>query len=164
MATIFNNLGIYYKHLQDFDNARNVYERALKIRSKTSGDSHPESIVTMHNLAECHLAAGNEEQANSIQQQIIKLVGGDKQESAEQSAAPVEAPVIQQPTSMQPQKKAVTAATIEDTSRVPKPSEIARRQLEREAGNTADRDRRNPPVTFSRPKSHVSPATRKKSQ
>lgn len=119
----------------------------------------------MHNLAECHLAAGEEESANRIQQEIIKLVGADKQESADGSTAigpsTVEPPTIQQPASM---KKTVTAATIEDTSRVPKPSEIARRQLEREAASSASNtsERKPPPVTFSRPKSHVNPATRKK--
>jgi hypothetical protein len=59
--------------------------------STTLGEKHPETIVTMHNMAELLWAQDKQKEANEIQQKIIALVGGaEDMVAAEQSESIVE--------------------------------------------------------------------------
>jgi tetratricopeptide (TPR) repeat protein len=80
-ATLHNNLGLLLKTEKRYDGATNHYKQALNIRSRTLGENHPDTIVTMHNIAEMHLARGETEEAAAIQKEIIELAGDseDKQ-------------------------------------------------------------------------------------
>lgn len=47
--------------MQRYDDALIHYNDALKIREKTLGEKHPDTIVTLHNIAELHIAKGYKE-------------------------------------------------------------------------------------------------------
>jgi hypothetical protein len=55
-----NNLGLVQKELKRYPEAEASYSEALMIRSSSLGDLHPDTIVSMHNLAELHIAQGEE--------------------------------------------------------------------------------------------------------
>ena len=69
-ATVLNNLGLMKKNQKDYASAREFYEEALKIRTTALGDQHPETVVSMHNLAELHLAAGNTKEMAELQNKV----------------------------------------------------------------------------------------------
>ena len=54
--------------------AEKCYREALSIRSQTLGDPHPDTIVSMHNLAELLLVMGKQQEATELQEKIIQLV------------------------------------------------------------------------------------------
>ena len=54
--------------------AERCYREALHIRSQTLGDPHPDTIVSMHNLAELLLVLGKQQEATELQEKIIQLV------------------------------------------------------------------------------------------
>lgn len=71
---------------------------ALKLRdncnSKILGENHPETIVALHNLAECLHAMGNEKEALAVQEKILSFVEVvDSKENKTEASAPVAAPV-----------------------------------------------------------------------
>jgi len=77
-ATIYNNTGLCYKSQKQFVEAKEYYGKSYHIRSKTLGEDHPETIIVMHNLAECLLASPDKEDQQAglhWQQQIMALVG-----------------------------------------------------------------------------------------
>ena len=59
------------------DEAVVCYSRALDAKSEELGREHPDTIVTMHNLAEALLAAGREEAGTAVQQGIIDVLKPD---------------------------------------------------------------------------------------
>jgi hypothetical protein len=59
------------------------------LNSKILGDKHPETIIVMHNLAECLLASKNaadQEAAGKIQEMIISLVEPEEPNTVEEAA------------------------------------------------------------------------------
>jgi tetratricopeptide (TPR) repeat protein len=74
-ATILSNYGLFLKDQSRFADAQKVYEKALDTRSATLGDTHPDTIVSMHNLAECHLSMGQEEESVALQEKILRVMG-----------------------------------------------------------------------------------------
>jgi tetratricopeptide (TPR) repeat protein len=101
IATIQNNLGLLYKEKQQWYLAKDFYQKAFNIRSSVLGDEHPETIIVMHNLAECLLAMGEEQQAKVIQEKILANV---KEEIVQQntpstvtSSTPVTPSTAEQP-------------------------------------------------------------------
>lgn len=90
-ATILNNLGVLLK--QDpsrISAAREYYEEALRIRSYTLGNQHPDTIVSMNNLAELHLALGQEKEARGLQEKILELMGAKREEEEGEERANAE--------------------------------------------------------------------------
>ena len=78
-ALILSNLGFVLKAIGSarYNDAKLVYSEALEIRSKTNGDSHPDTIVSMHNLAELCLAMGSKidiEEGTLLQEQILVIM------------------------------------------------------------------------------------------
>lgn len=55
-----------------------VYRQALAAKSAKLGADHPDTIVTMHNLAEALLSAGQEAAATEVQEGILELMGHDE--------------------------------------------------------------------------------------
>ena len=74
-ATVINNLGYHYRHLQQFDDAVAMYIRALDIRTPRLGKAHQDTISTRHNLAEVLLLMGNDDAAHEVQQGILQDLG-----------------------------------------------------------------------------------------
>lgn len=74
VATIQNNLGVFLKDEGDFEQAKNYYLKSFTIRSKILGESHQETIVVLHNMAECMISAGEDKEATLLQEKIIKLI------------------------------------------------------------------------------------------
>jgi tetratricopeptide (TPR) repeat protein len=97
-ATIWNNKGLVHKGTGQYEEALRCYEQAHHIRAKVLGEEHTDSIVCLHNQAECYLAMGGEEQearAHALQQRILHLVPVQAQATAsapERAAAPATAP------------------------------------------------------------------------
>lgn len=59
--------------------------------SKILGESHPDTIVSLHNLAECLHAMGRSEEAVAVQEKIVSLVevvgGSDGAKGSDATAA-----------------------------------------------------------------------------
>lgn len=66
------------------EEAVTVYRQALAAKSAKLGPDHPDTIVTMHNLAEALLSAGQEAAATEVQEGILELMGHTEGESGEQ--------------------------------------------------------------------------------
>jgi tetratricopeptide (TPR) repeat protein len=73
-AVVLSNLGIVLKARSKFSDASKAYTEALNIRSSTLGDAHPDSIVSMHNLAELYLAMNEQEKSEQMQQAILDIL------------------------------------------------------------------------------------------
>ncbi len=73
-ATIYNNLGYVLKSQNRFEDSKSAYLKTLEIRKSTLGESHNETIISMHNLAELYLAMGKEEESKKIQEDIMRIV------------------------------------------------------------------------------------------
>ena len=90
-AVILSNLGLALKESGSscFEEARAVYTDALHVRSSTLGDSHPDTIISMHNLAELLQVMSNhntlsKEQAKqyvdeglALQERILEIMDAD---------------------------------------------------------------------------------------
>lgn len=70
-ATAKNNLGYYYKHTGDFDKGLEYYESALKVREKILGEKHEDTLITLHNISELFLSAGQDDKASIVQERIL---------------------------------------------------------------------------------------------
>lgn len=57
------------------EEARVLYERAVRLRELYFGPAHPETIACMHNLAELARVADDEPAAVKIQQEILHRLG-----------------------------------------------------------------------------------------
>jgi hypothetical protein len=76
-ATIMNNLAVLLKQQgqEKYAECEQLYRAALDIRSKVLGESHNDTIVSMHNLAELYTARDGEDAAaaTKIREQILAL-------------------------------------------------------------------------------------------
>jgi tetratricopeptide (TPR) repeat protein len=77
-ATALNNLGLLCKERGLFEQAAGHYREALQLRLARLGQRHPDTLTAMHNLAECIRAGGDEEGAQSLQRDILKIMQVDK--------------------------------------------------------------------------------------
>ena len=90
-ATILNNLGVLLKRDSSrLLKAKEFYEDALRIRSYTLGNQHPDTIISMNNLAELHLAMGNEKEALALQEKILELMEAKREEEEGEERANAE--------------------------------------------------------------------------
>jgi tetratricopeptide (TPR) repeat protein len=80
-ATILNNIGIILKNdpIRQTE-ARSFYEEALRIRSYSLGNNHPDTVVSMNNLAELYLSLGFVNEAKTLQEGILEILGGKEKE------------------------------------------------------------------------------------
>ena len=114
-AMVLSNLGILLKGSGKHAEAMSAYSEALDIRSKTLGDAHPDTIVSMHNLAELHLAMGDQAQSSMIQESIIKIL-----EKSRNLKVPTEGPPPASPAPPQPESRVNN-----DTASIPKKEPVA---------------------------------------
>lgn len=56
----------------DTDEAMRLYQRALDAREAAFGETHPDTLVVMHNIAELLGSMGKEEEANRIRSAILE--------------------------------------------------------------------------------------------
>ena len=90
-ATVLNNLGVLLKKdSKRMSTAKEYYQEALRIRSYTLGNQHPDTIVSMNNLAELHIAMGQEKEALELQEKILELVGAKREEEEGEERANAE--------------------------------------------------------------------------
>jgi tetratricopeptide (TPR) repeat protein len=75
LATALNNLGLLRKELGQHASAQEAYREALQLRVAQLGEAHPDSLTSLHNLAECVRAAGDEEGAQTLQRSILRIMG-----------------------------------------------------------------------------------------
>ena len=73
-ATCLNNLGFVLKSQAKNDQSKLMYEEALDIRTAILGMKHPETIVSMHNLAELLIACGENDRASKLQHKILEII------------------------------------------------------------------------------------------
>lgn len=117
LATIENNLGLIYKEQQEYTQALECYRHAIAIRSNNLWTGHPEVIIAQHNLAECLLAMGNEQEAYEVQQSILAVTNANNMVTAdlndEQSPPPSE---VKLDTNKTQEKAAATTNNAADCS------------------------------------------------
>ena len=53
VATSYNNLGIVYRNLGQYNEAKEHYEKALIIRKKIFGEEHADVAASYNNLGTC---------------------------------------------------------------------------------------------------------------
>ena len=70
---MLNNLGLVLKSQNNFRGALDAYLTALESRKNLLGEAHTDTIVSMHNLAECYLAMGNEEESKKLQENMVRI-------------------------------------------------------------------------------------------
>ena len=87
-AALMNNYGYFLKTQGEFKEAAAFYEHALEIRNKKLDVDHPDSITTLHNLAELRRSEGDEEGAQLLQRDILTRLGVSRED--------VEEPVVAQ--------------------------------------------------------------------
>ena len=49
-AKLFNNLGEFFIHIAQFQNAKKVLEKSLEIRRKLLGEEHPDTAISLNNM------------------------------------------------------------------------------------------------------------------
>ena len=79
LATAINNLGYHHKVCGELDLAFEPYFEALGMRMQALGEKHPDTIASMNNLAELHLARGDTEKATVIQERILAILTSEKE-------------------------------------------------------------------------------------
>ena len=63
-----------------FAEAEELYRRAVGIRERVLGSTHPDTVGAKHNLAELARAAGREDEAVAIQMGILQDLGVDPED------------------------------------------------------------------------------------
>jgi tetratricopeptide (TPR) repeat protein len=74
-ATALNNQGVLLKERGRLVDAEAAYREALAMRRADLGAAHEDSVATLYSLAECVRAAGREDEAVALQQEILQLLG-----------------------------------------------------------------------------------------
>ena len=68
-----NNLGTVYDDLKDYEKALEYYERALKGKEKTLGKTHPQTLMTVMNIAIVyHVGTKDYEKAEEIYRRALE--------------------------------------------------------------------------------------------
>ena len=84
LAAALNNKALYAKHDGDADNAAGpLYAEALALREAALGAAHPLVIQTLHNIAEHLDAAGDDDDANGIREEILRRLDVDADDADE---------------------------------------------------------------------------------
>ncbi len=80
VANVYNNLGLAYRHKEDYDKAVEYYNKALKIYLKILGPEHPYVATVYGNLAEVYEKKGNKKKAEEYRkkaEEIRRRLGGN---------------------------------------------------------------------------------------
>jgi tetratricopeptide (TPR) repeat protein len=78
LATALNNLGLLRKEAGQHASAAEAYREALGLRVGALGQRHADALTTLHNLAECVRAGGDEEGAQRLQRDILRIMGHEE--------------------------------------------------------------------------------------
>jgi tetratricopeptide (TPR) repeat protein len=68
-----SNLALLYRHQGKYEQARSLYQRALKIRQQTLGPEHPRVAQTLSNIAQTLTLQGRYEEAEPLSQQALAI-------------------------------------------------------------------------------------------
>jgi len=82
MATVANNFAYHIKQIQDeerYNDAVNLYLRAVETRLQRLSPTHPDTITARHNLAEMMIVLGRDEDAALIQEEILRDLGYEEE-------------------------------------------------------------------------------------
>jgi len=137
-ALTLNALGLLLKAQGQLDEAKMMYDEALEIRSKTLGDSHPDTVVSMHNLAELLIEMKREPEAIALQEKLLSILGVGNEEGREEELV-----------AGQDKKELDASATSPPSSPPfsPSPSPLATTKTEREKEEPSVSS--EPPITFA---------------
>jgi tetratricopeptide (TPR) repeat protein len=86
LGNIYNYLGIFYKDLGDFNNAKGEFTKAIELEIKNFGEDHPNTSIYRSNLAVVLQDLGELNEAKELiskaLQSNIKILGEDHPQSA----------------------------------------------------------------------------------
>ena len=68
-----HNLAELYRRQGKYEQAEELYQRALAIREKVLGSDHPDTATTLHNLAYLYQDQGKYEQAEALYQRALAI-------------------------------------------------------------------------------------------
>ncbi|KAJ8608902.1 hypothetical protein CTAYLR_005317 [Chrysophaeum taylorii] len=90
LATALNNAAYFEKQDGNDADASKLYHEALDLRETVLGPEHPQTIATLHNIAELHEAFGRLDQANAVRRNILRRLGveGDDRDDATTTTPP----------------------------------------------------------------------------
>ena len=80
VAFIYNNFGMAYFELENYEQAADYFQRALRIRQATLGEQRPETAIGYHNLANAYFGMAKYPQAleyNQKAHQIRRVIFGE---------------------------------------------------------------------------------------
>lgn len=80
-AAALNNLAYLHKMLEDYDDARALYQEAVEIWRRAVGEADPDYAAGLLNLAECHRAGGDPDAAEPLLRQaldVFRALGEDQ--------------------------------------------------------------------------------------
>jgi tetratricopeptide (TPR) repeat protein len=73
VATTLNNLAELYRHMENYEKALPLYQRALEISKNVFGPQHPNVVTTLNNLAELSKNMGDYEKALPLYQRALEI-------------------------------------------------------------------------------------------
>ena len=73
VSCIYHNIGLLHRHLSDYQQAKEYYERALSIQLNTLGPDHVEVATTYHNMGTLHCNLGNNQQAKKYCERALSI-------------------------------------------------------------------------------------------
>lgn len=73
-ATCMNALALTLKTSRQFAKALDMYMSALGVQRRALSPRHIDCLQTMHNIAECYSEQGEEEKANDVRAQLLRLI------------------------------------------------------------------------------------------
>ena len=73
VSRIYHNIGLLHKHLSDYQQAKEYYERTLSIQLNTLGPDHIEVAITYHNMGTVHCNLGNNQQAKKYCERALSI-------------------------------------------------------------------------------------------
>jgi tetratricopeptide (TPR) repeat protein len=61
-----NRLGVFYKNQGRYDLAESIFQECLTLQQEILGKSHPNTLTTMHNLAQLYHSKSQYQAAESL--------------------------------------------------------------------------------------------------
>ena len=73
VSRIYHNIGLLHRHLSDYQQAKEYFERALSIQLNTLGPDHVDVARTYHNMGILHCNLGNNQQAKKYCERALSI-------------------------------------------------------------------------------------------
>ena len=73
IASLYNNLALLYYSMGEYEQAKPLYEKSLKIREEVLALNHPQTVSSYNNLALLYDSMGEYEQAKPLYEKALKI-------------------------------------------------------------------------------------------